>query len=145
MLLVGRLPAAAGVKLDVVRGGQKLQLAVNLAKYPVLGPKIFKPSPAWRGVRVDYASVRTTGPFTYPFGPELVEGCVWVREVEQESPAWQSGLRPGMFITHVEDRRVGTPHEFAAAVNGKSQVVTVRLGSVRPGEEPSRAVKPSAG
>ncbi len=145
MLVVGRLPAAARVKLEVVRGGQKLQLTVNLAKYPVLGKKVFQPTPAWRGVRVDYASVRTTGPFTYPFGPDLFDGCVWIREVEQDSPGWKSGLRPGMFITHVEDQRVSTPQEFATAVAGKEQPVTVRLGSLRPGEEPSRAVKPGEG
>ncbi len=145
MLSIGRLPAAADVKVEALRGSQKLQLTVSLAKYPVLGKKIFTPPPAWRGVRVDYASVRTAGPFTYPFGPELYDGCVWIREVEKDSPAWQSGLRPGMFITHVENQRVGTPKEFAAATIGKPQVVTVRIGGLRPGEESLRTVRPNAG
>jgi serine protease Do len=145
MLSIGRLPASASVKVEVLRGGQKLQLVVSLTKYPVLGKKIFTPQPGWRGVHVDYASVRTTGPFTYPFGPELYDGCVWVRDVEQDSTAWKSGLRPGMFITHVEDQRVGTPREFAQAIRGKSDVVNVRLGGLRPGEESVRAVRPNAG
>ena len=86
--------------------------------------------------------MRTTGPFAYPFGPDLYEGCVWVREVIKDSPAWQSGLRPGMFIAQVEGRRVGTPQEFAAAIASKTQGVKLRLGANRGGEDSECLVKP---
>jgi S1-C subfamily serine protease len=145
MLQVGRLPVDSVATVEVARGPRKVQVKVTLAKYPLLGKQIFTPPPTWRGVRVDYASARTTGPFAYPFGPELYDGCVWVREVEKDSAAWESGLRPGMFITHVEGQRVGTPKEFAAATVGKPRIVKLRLGGLRPGEEPERLIKPGAG
>jgi len=143
MLHVGRQPPATVVKVEASRGSQRLSLSATLAKYPVVGKQIFTPAPAWRGLRVDYASVRTAGPFSYPFGRDLHEGCVWIREVEKDSPAWHSGLRPGMFITHVDDQRVSTPRDFRAATSGKASRVQVRLGGLRPGEDEVRTVSPA--
>ena len=55
------------------------------------------------------------------------EGCVLVREVEPESPAWQAGVREGMFISHVGGRRVTTPEEFRAASRGIGDKLDIRL------------------
>lgn len=145
MLRIGRLPAEAKVRLEILRDGQKAVREVTLAKNQVVGNQVFTPEPAWRGMRVDYSSVRRDGPFGHTFGPEMYDGCVLVSEVAQDSLAWQSGLRPGMFITHVEDQHVKTPREFRSAVSEKGQTVKVRLGGTRPGEDAVREVKPGAG
>ena len=49
MLRIGRLPPTAAVKIEALRGGQKMQLNVTLAKYPVLGKQIFTPGPGLAG------------------------------------------------------------------------------------------------
>jgi S1-C subfamily serine protease len=145
MLRIGRLPVEARVKLDLLRGEQKLTKTVVLAKYLVHGRQLYEPEPAWRGLRVDYSTVRKPGPFGHPFGPDLYDGCVLVSEVESDSPAWESGLRPGMFITHVEGQRVKTPKDFRTAVSNKRQTLKIRLGGVRSGEDAVREVKAGSG
>lgn len=140
MLHIGRQPAGVSLPIEISRGGQTFKLVATLSKYPVIGKQVFTPEPAWRGLRVDYASVRVVGPFSHPLGPDLYEGCVWIRDVESNSPAWQSGLRTGMFITHVDDARVTTPAQFRAATTGKQREVKIRLGGLRSGEDPVKSV-----
>ena len=74
--------------------------------------------------RIDYASAV----------PDLLthlddldpDGCVAVVEVAPDSSAWQAGLRPQMFISHVEQDRIATPDAFFAAVNGRSGPVNLQ-------------------
>jgi S1-C subfamily serine protease len=61
-------------------------------------------------------------------------GCVLVSEVEAESAAWKAGVRPGMFISHVGGKRVGTPNEFRAAAREVGDDFDVRL--TQPVENP---------
>jgi len=145
MLRIGRLPVEARVRLEVFREGRTIQKQVILAKYPVLGKRIFTRRPSWRGLYVDYSTVRRSGPFAYRFSPDLYKGCVWVSEVDKDSPAWHGGLRPGMFITHVEEHHVKTPKEFREAVSDKRRKVKIHLGGLRPGEDSIRAIGTKSG
>ncbi len=131
VLQVGQLPVEAKIDLTVERAGQvaPVILKVELAKYPVQGKKIVTtPSPSWRGIRVDYASVKSVnrGLFQRDMGADA-DNCVLVSEVEQDSPAWKEGLRQDMYITHVGDTKVKTPKEFRTAVAGKSGPIKLRV------------------
>jgi serine protease Do len=82
-------------------------------------------APAWRGLRVEYSTA-------VPAFRELhraidAAGCVAVLEVEHDSPAWKAGLRSGQFISHVNDKRVQNPGEFAALVAKQIGPVLMRL------------------
>ena len=58
-------------------------------------------------------------------------------QVDENSPAWQEGLRAEKVITHVDGVRVSSPKEFHAAVAGKTGPVTLRL--VADGQRSGRA------
>jgi S1-C subfamily serine protease len=66
---------------------------------------------------------------------------VAIADVAKDSPAWQQGLRPEMFITHVDDTPVSTPKEFQAATSGKTGPVAVRL-LLPPTGNPVRTIPP---
>lgn len=128
VLEVGRLPVESRVHLTVVRDKKTSDVPVSLTKYPVRGKKIVTaPAPAWRGMRIEYASMvgeidnrdRTALPF-------FDEG-VLVLDVEQGSPAWDAGLRKGMFISQVEQAAIHTPGEFHQAVADKAGPVQLHL------------------
>ena len=84
---------------------------------------------AWRGIRVDYATALDAERLTQAIesGAYDPEGCVLVTEVEPDSDAWQAGVRPGMFISHVGGKRVTTPDEFRAAVRNVGERFDIRL------------------
>ncbi|MEX0642241.1 MAG: PDZ domain-containing protein, partial [Pirellulales bacterium] len=73
--------------------------------------------PAWRGIRVDYATALDPLKLTDAIGSNAIDpaGCVMVGEVEPKSVAAKAGIRAGMFISHVGGQRVRTPIEFYEA------------------------------
>lgn len=144
VLKVGSLPAAARVRLAVVRQGESLDIDVELTKYRVRGKKVITaPAPAWRGMRVDYASVAEE-PGHLGAAPFAIADGVLVTEVEPGSPAWQAGLRPGMFVSHVEGTAVHTPQQFRQAVAGRTGLVRLRLsGPTVTGQTAERTVPAS--
>jgi serine protease Do len=76
-------------------------------------------------MRIDYA---TAAPWFHQTTVDIdPAGCVAVLSVESDSPAWKAGLRPGVYVSHVDGQRVARPQEFMAAVRGKRQPVEVRL------------------
>ena len=81
----------------------------------------------WRGLRVDYATA--IADLLGRLDQIDPEGCVTVVEVRADSPAWQAGLRPNMFISHVEQERVATPQAFLQAAGQHAGVVTVRAST----------------
>ena len=103
---------------------------MKLAKLAVAGKAIATVRPdAWRGIRVDYptaldAAAWMTAIESKAYDPE---GCVLVAEVEQNSPAWNAGVRPGMFISHAGGRRVTTPEEFRAATKNLRDELDLQL------------------
>jgi len=77
--------------------------------------------PLWRGLTVDYA---TAVPRFHLLARQKVDGqwvvdpqgCVAVVDVAPQSTAWEAGIRPGLFVSHVQGQRVVKPAEFQAAV-----------------------------
>ena len=97
---------------------------------------MFTPPPAWRGIRVDYASTLYGSNLARDLDRSTLQSCVAIIGVEQDSVAWEKGLRPGMLISRVDGVAVGTPPEFARQVQGKDDAVTLTLaGESRPAEE----------
>jgi S1-C subfamily serine protease len=139
---LSKLPLEAVVKLAVHRGEQKLDLEVPLTKYRVRGkPIVTTAAPAWRGMRVDYATaVQDAYSFSAAAGVPLGE-AIAVTEVEKGTPAWDAGLRPGMLVSHVERTAVQTPKDFRNAVSKKSGPVELRVAG-QSGEPVARTVRP---
>jgi serine protease Do len=125
-LVVGLLPPSHRATVQYERfGGDSRSIEVELAKFPVLGRQVItNRPPAWRGIHVDYATVRTLQSELDAIDPE---GCVLVREVDFESPAWRAGIREGMFISHVAGERVATPTQFREAVSRADGTIAVTL------------------
>ncbi|MBM4090343.1 MAG: PDZ domain-containing protein, partial [Planctomycetes bacterium] len=87
--------------------------------------------PVWRGLTVEYPSALPPQFHTLGFQAIDRQGCVAVFDVDKESPAWKAGLRRGEYISHVGDRRVSTPREFHAAVEGMPGDVRLQLTASR--------------
>ncbi len=128
VLEVGKLPVESRVHLEVLRDGRPLPIEVVLSKYPLRGRKVVSQrAPAWRGLWVDYISgvVDASGRPMFPTLP--FDLGVAVIEVQEGSPAWQAGLRPGMIISQVGQVPVRTPREFQEAVARQTGPVEIRL------------------
>ena len=130
VLEVGRLPVESVVRLNVIHRGNEEHVEVPLTKYRVRGKKIITvPAPEWRGMRVNFSSVADDALQSGPSDPVLINQTVLVTDVRQGTPAWQAGLRPGMFISQVDYASVRTPKEFHAAVAKKAGTVRLRLAA----------------
>ncbi|HOP77446.1 MAG TPA: trypsin-like peptidase domain-containing protein [Thermogutta sp.] len=132
VLAVGRLPVDSKVTLDVVRDRRRFQVQAVLTKYPVRGRKIVTAPPQkWRGITVDYVSAVSSSPEGFWQFPRPTD-AVAVVAVEENSPAWKAGLRPGAFISHIETEAVTTPKVFyqvAAKYKGPVRLRLVPDGS----------------
>lgn len=138
VLTVGKRDVEERVRLRLRREERQLTTEVRLAKFPVSGKKVFTPPPAWRGIRVDYASTLFGSNLARDLDRSMLQGCVAVINVEQDSVAWEKGLRPGMLITRVDGVVVTSPPEFARQVQDKDGAVQLTLaGESRPAEEVS--------
>jgi S1-C subfamily serine protease len=146
MLNVGKLPADSTAILRVERDGRPLVLVVEeLAKYYVAGNKVVTTRPlAWRGMRVEHVTASPTFKDLLNGGRIDPQGSVLVSDVEEDSPAWQEGLRPGMLISHVAGNRVSTPRQFLDQVSGQDGPVKLRLSAV-PDDQAERVIGPEAG
>lgn len=129
-LVVGGLPPSTPTEVKFDRRGQPQKTTVNLGKAYIAGEQVVtsKP-PSWRGIRVDYATALPPVDFQRSTQAGMIDamGCVFVREVDPESVSWKSGVRRGMFISHVGDTRVTTPSDFYTAVRNADTSVNVRF------------------
>jgi serine protease Do len=142
VLQVGRLPVESVARLSLVRNGRPRTLDVTLAKYPVRGKKIVTTrSDPWRGMRIDYPTAVVDPNLPVRAGLDFSDQAVVVVDVEEDSPAWQAGLRPGMKVSHVGRTAVCTPGQFRAAVAGRSGPIQLRLVDE---ENPLRTVPPES-
>jgi S1-C subfamily serine protease len=135
-LFVSTLPPTTSTTIDYERGGRAATANATVAKLAVTGKTIATARPdAWRGIRVDYATALEGKALMEAIasGAFDAEGCVLATEVEPGSEAWQAGVRPGMFISHVGKKRVSTPDEFRAATSAVGSEFDIRL--TRPVEE----------
>lgn len=149
---LSRRPAESKVRLTIHRPHRILEGQRTITAHAVLSKKYIdtareafsqSEAPRWRGLRVEYPSALP--PEWDSFGEQAADGRrrVAVLAVERGSAAWHAGLRPGQFISHVENRRVETPAEFFAAVADKKQdAVRLRLKGA-PAEQTTRIVPPS--
>jgi len=130
---LGSLAPGSTASLTVARGIDvdpdlpRLELEVPLSKKYVRTARRAVgnlPTPAWRGMRVDYA---TASPQFEAGVQRPPSDSLFVAEVSLGSPAWKAGIRVGDFITHVDDSQVTTPQAFAAAVARAAGDVTVHV------------------
>lgn len=130
---VGRLPFGEKVQLTVRRGkiGEEhapFQVECTLAKRfanPVRPAYSQKPTFTWRGLTVDHF----TAIDDFSARARLVdpEGCVVIAKVDVDSSAWKAGLRRGMFISRINDRRIKNEADFQGwgnSISGAAKVVT---------------------
>jgi serine protease Do len=123
--------------LQVVRGTEDLLRARPVSiqaklskKRPDAARDSFSevPPETWRGLRVEYA---TAAPLFGERSRDLdPAGCVGIIDVTRDSTAWNAGLRPGDFVSHVGDTRVTTPREFYDAVAVDGGDVSLKLTAV---------------
>lgn len=93
----------------------------NTATRPIIATA---PKRHWRGMQVDYGTAVSLSRLT-ALAPE---GCVIATAVEQDSAAWQAGLRTGTVVCQVDGVPVQAPDEFFAAIEEKeSDVVSLTL------------------
>ena len=134
------------VQLTVLRSDLRpLQIPVKLSKKPVLFdlPTYSQNQPqSWRGMQVEY----TTAIRDFPLVSHLVDekGCVVITSVERDSAAWQAGLRPRLFVSHVNGKRVSNPREFFTAVEKLNEAVTLQLTRPQGDDGTMITVQPSA-
>ncbi|MEZ6120229.1 MAG: PDZ domain-containing protein [Pirellulaceae bacterium] len=131
---VGLRPPLSKVSLQVLRTDpllrrqRRLTLEATLAKKHIrsVRPSISQAKPQiWRGISVDFA---TAVPDIETLGFDLTE-CVVVTNVQLDSPAWQSGLRPGMFLHHWNGKPIGSPQDFWEQAR-QAQDESVRITSL---------------
>ncbi len=121
--LLGSAAPGDSIKLQVLQGaydnepGKLLTLGVRLSKKHIASRRsAFQQQTlrSWQGVRVDYSTAFEG--FQSRAQSIDPDGCVAVVEIDRASAAWQAGLRPYRFISHVSGKRVATPNDFYAAV-----------------------------
>lgn len=133
---ISSLPAASTASLAIHRldaagkTRKHLNVAVRLNKKPLetwLAAYESTPPRLWRGMRVDEATAvplalrRQSGAVPDP------RGCVGVLDVAPESLAWKAGLRPGLFVTHVNSKRVQSVQQFFQLVGNHQSEVVLRV------------------
>jgi len=147
---LSQIPADSRVELvlhrrDPVNGRRRSQTAqvVLAKKYTPTARKPFAqvPPPTWRGLHVEYPSALPPRFRTLGLAGGDPKGCVAVRAVDRDSPAWKAGLRPGQYVSHVGNRRVTTPAEFFQTVGPLRGVVRLHL-ITGTGTKPTCAVAP---
>jgi len=145
MLAIGKLPVDGSVHLRIERKGRPQVLAVDeLAKYFVpAGKVVTNPRPAWRGLHVDYVTASRNFSTWALQGMIDPQGAVLITAVDEDSPAWNEGLRPDMMISHVAGNRVSSPKQFQDQVAGKDGPVKIRLAD-RGGNRPERVIQPAS-
>ena len=113
----------ARVELYRPSGGEMTKV-VTLTKWPVQNDEEIIATRhrfAWNRIAVDYATARND-----VFHQQYRE-AVLVTHIDQTSQYQPSQLRVGDFITHVDNRRVTSPEDFAEAVRGKKSDGVFRL------------------
>lgn len=129
-LVVGSLAPGVVTAVSYERNGRSEDAEVRLGKAYVGQGQIVSRAPrSWRGIQVDF-------PTAIP--PEALgvaavqgkidpEGCVVVSDVDPASDSWGRGIRPYVYISHVNGERVETPDEFYAAVEGLDENVRLKF------------------
>ncbi len=140
-LHIGSQPVDHVAEIVVRRGRRQITTKVELSKKYIQAsrPTIASaPRTTWRGMQVDYA---TALPSVRGMDADP-DGCVAVIDVELDSPAWKSGIRPGVFISHVEGQRVAKPAEFHKLVEDRRDDAVQLRFTTQIGGDLTRTVEP---
>jgi S1-C subfamily serine protease len=125
-LALGMAQAGDTVKLVYARtvGGvtEQKETKATLVKFLVIGKIIARNRPSFRGLRVDYTSLRVQN----ERGGAIPPG-IWVREVKPKSHAAAAALKTGDIITKVNDEKVATPGQFYRIVKRLKGTVQLTL------------------
>jgi serine protease Do len=131
ILAVNAFAPGEPVRLKIHRDDETIERTIVLAKLSVIGEVIATNRPkAWRGLRVEHSSTLYNGLNTR-FGQPDTHGVVVV-EIEDGSPAAESGMKRGQLIRKAGGKDVRSPQEFAEAVASQEGPVTLEtdLGQV---------------
>lgn len=129
-LVVRFLPPSSPAKLRLERRGTPGDSDVVIGKLYINGAKVVTNQRSdWRGMRVDHPTAipQLQLQQSAQLGELDPDGCVVVSEVTEGSPAWNAGVRQGMFVSHVGEKRVTTPEEFRAAVESDGGAIRLRF------------------
>ncbi len=135
---LGRQPVGGEIQLTVERGSQLGRRGRVIRTSAILSKRHIDTSrpayaqieePPWRGMQVDYATALPQDLLQQAIQTAMPNGSLAAITVEQDSPAWRSGLRAGAVFTHVDRRRVTKPAEFLAAVADQDGLVRIKLVS----------------
>ncbi len=137
---VGLLPPGETVVFDIWRNNQLQTVDVQLGKWPVLddeGIVATRRPPGWRGLRVDHATARNR------YMPERdlnfnrrvlddrsvppIPAGVLVTEVDAQSAAGQTEIRPGDLIERVNRQPVSNLRQFQELIKGLDPAMPVTL------------------
>jgi len=145
MLEIGRQPAGNATTVTVEKGGRIFTVPVTLAKKEIRGESVITaPKPTWRGIQVDYPSAHIRLEQTKRTDLRFYDPAVLVTDVATSSPAWESGLRKDVFVTHVQNVAVESPRDFFNEVARHNGPVELRLVA-GPGLPPVVRIAPEEG
>lgn len=131
--LVGRVPANSDARVRVNRGGQVVELIINIAELP-----------SNDDVQARFVEQRLGSSQTLPFGLSVVPldednrarlevdtGGVLVRDVEEGSPAYMAGISPGDAVLTIGNKTVDSAEELSQAAEELSDQDSVSALLVR--------------
>ncbi len=144
MLRLGFYQVETKIQIRYIRRDKKKSTNVVLLKLGIPGRKIYtKREAPWRGMNVDYSTATTDLYALSRKGLLDPQGCVLIKKVDKESATWKEGLRPNMFISHVDGRRVKRPADFRNAIASKKGPVRIRLTTMS-AKTSERVIQPGA-
>jgi Do/DeqQ family serine protease len=114
---LGLMAVGQEVELRVLRAGQPGTVRARVGPPEVAAGVNGQPVPQLPGMRV--VEIERGSPLH-----QRIQGLI-VAAVDQGSPAWQAGFRPGDIIYAVNRRRVRTYGELVAALRGAERTFTV--------------------
>ncbi|MCL4179188.1 MAG: DegQ family serine endoprotease [Verrucomicrobia bacterium] len=128
-LMVSQTPPKTKVDLTVIRDGKERTVAVTLGEFPAgqfAGGQPDSPetSDALRGVEVMDITPQLRSEFSIP---RNIEGAL-ITGVDEESPSFEAGLRPGQVILEIDKRPVANADDAVSLgrrVEGKTVLLRV--------------------
>ncbi len=123
-------PVGESVALTVLRDGKRREVKVEVTRRPPPGEMLarrFHITPWWRGMKVE----PLTDELREQIGLDGEKEGVFVREVQDSSPAADAGIAPAMVIDQVGESKVTSVRTFQNAVreaSGKCMVHVVGVG-----------------
>ena len=140
--MVGRTPVGETASLEVLRGGEVIQLSVEIGKLPDQGAELASaPDAAQPG-----AGVAPLGLEVDPLPAKLadslnIEGGVVVTNVARGA-AFDAGIRPRDVITEIDRKKVRSVDDFRAIVSKLDDGKAVSVRVVREGRALYLVMKP---